>query len=475
MQIRDRLYVGGRWLAPCGGETIEVVNPASEAVIARIPAGNQDDANGAVESARAALEAWGALPLFERLDFLERLLKALSERSEEIAQTISAEVGMPLKLSRKIQAGLPTAVLESTLGVAREFPFEESVGHSLVWREPVGVVACITPWNYPLHQAMAKIAPALSAGCTVVLKPSELAPLSTFILAEAAESAGLPSGVFNLVTGYGPVVGEALASHPGVDMISFTGSTAAGRRVTELASRTVKRTALELGGKSAAVVLQDADLQGAVKGTIASCFLNSGQTCSAHTRLLVPASLHEEAAALAAETAALYAPGDPLDPATRLGPLVSSAQRERVLEYIRKGINEGARLVAGGLERPAGPDRGYFVQPTVFAAVRPEMVIAREEIFGPVLCVLPYDSEEEAVTIANDTPYGLAAGVWSGDQERATRLARRLKAGQVDINGAHFNILAPFGGVRQSGYGREFGRYGLEEFLVTKSVQIERR
>ena len=475
MQIRDRLYVGGRWITPSGGETIEVVNPASEAVIARIPAANEVDANAAVESARAALEAWGDLPLFERLNLLERLLEALSARSEEIAQTISAEVGMPLKLSRKIQAGLPSAVLESTLGVARGFPFEETVGHSLVWREPVGVVACITPWNYPLHQAMAKIAPALAAGCTVVLKPSELAPLSTFILAEAVESAGFPPGVFNLVTGYGPVVGEALASHPGVDMVSFTGSTAAGRRVIELASRTVKRTALELGGKSAAVVLQDADLPGAVKGTIASCFLNSGQTCSAHTRLLVPSSLHEEAAALAAEAAALYTPGDPLDPATRLGPLVSFAQRERVLNYIRKGINEGARLASGGLERPADPERGYFVQPTVFAAVRPEMVIAREEIFGPVLCILPYDNEEEAVAMANGTPYGLAAGVWSGDQERATRLARRLKAGQVDINGARFNILAPFGGVRQSGYGREFGRYGLEEFLVTKSVQIERR
>jgi betaine-aldehyde dehydrogenase len=333
-------------------------------------------------------------------------------------------------------------------------------------------VAAITPWNYPLHQVVAKVAPALAAGCTVVLKPSEVAPLSAFILAEIIHGSGLPSGVFNLISGYGESVGEALASHRGVDMVSFTGSSRAGKRIAELAASTVKRVALELGGKSAAVILDDADLAAAVKGTVGACFLNSGQTCNACTRMIVPESHYERAAALAVDAAAAYRPGDPLDERTRLGPLVSERQQERVLAYIRQGMAEGAELLLGGAELPEGLGHGFFVLPTVFGRVTPEMTIAREEIFGPVLSIMSCRDDDDAVRIANDTEYGLAAAVWSGDPDRADAVARRLRAGQVDINGGSFNLLAPFGGFKQSGYGRELGRYGLEEFLATKSLQF---
>jgi betaine-aldehyde dehydrogenase len=380
---------------------------------------------------------------------------------------------MPLKLSRRIQAGLPAAVLESYVKLLGDYAFEERIGNSLVVREPAGVAACITPWNYPLHQMIAKLAPALAAGCTVVLKPSEVAPLSAFILAEIVHEAGLPAGVFNLVTGSGQEVGEHLAGHPDVDLISFTGSLRAGRRVAELAAGTVKRVTLELGGKSAAVVLDDADLQTAVKTTVGACFINSGQTCNAQTRLLVPERLYEEAAALAVTAASAYAPGDPLDEQTRLGPLVSAAQRERVRDYIRQGIAVGADLLTGGTESPDGLTTGFFVRATVFGRVTPDMTIAREEIFGPVLSIMTYRDEEEAVNFANSTPYGLAGAVWSGDPERAECVARRLRAGQVDINGGAFNLLAPFGGCKQSGYGRELGSYGLEEFLTMKSLQFK--
>ena len=380
---------------------------------------------------------------------------------------------MPLKLSRRIQAGLPAAVMESYARLLVDYPFEERIGNSLVVKEPVGVAACITPWNYPLHQVVAKVAPALAAGCTVVLKPSELAPLSAFILAEIVHEAGIPAGVFNLVTGTGEVVGEALVSHPAVDMVSFTGSTGAGRRVAELAAQSVKRVALELGGKSAAIILEDADLPAAVKATVAACFLNSGQTCNALTRMLVPESLYEQAADLAVEAAGGYVVGDPFADNTRLGPLVSARQRDRVREYIRTGIAEGAELLCGGPDIPQGRDNGYYVQPTVFGRVHPGMTIAREEIFGPVLAIITYRDEDEAVRIANDTNYGLAGAVWSGDGERAVRVARRMRAGQVDINGGSFNILAPFGGCKQSGYGRELGRYGLEEFLTVQSLQFK--
>jgi len=471
MHDRDKLYINGEWVPAHGGDTIEVVNPATEQVIGRIPAGTTEDAATAAEAARGAFERWASTPPAKRAALLTRLHQGLAARADEIAHVISSELGMPLKLSRRIQAGLPAAVMESYARLVADYPFEERLGNSLVIKEPAGVAACITPWNYPLHQVVAKVAPALAAGCTVILKPSELAPGSAFILAEIIHEAGIPAGVFNLVTGTGEIVGEALTSHPAVNLVSFTGSIRAGSRVAELASRSVKRVTLELGGKSASLILDDADLAAAVKGTVAGCFVNSGQTCNAVTRMLVPESLYDEVARLAVEAAAGYPVGDPFAERTRLGPLVSARQRERVREYIAKGIAEGAELLCGGVEPPEGMDTGYFVRPTVFGRVESGMTIAREEIFGPVLAVIPYRDEEDGVRIANDTIYGLGGAVWSGDLERAQRVARLMRAGQIEINGGSFNVLAPFGGCKQSGYGRELGRYGLEEFLVTKAIQ----
>jgi betaine-aldehyde dehydrogenase len=381
---------------------------------------------------------------------------------------------MPLKMSSRIQAGLPIANFANYSRVLKEFIFEEKIGNSLVVREPAGVAAAITPWNYPLHQITLKVAPALAAGCTVVLKPSEIAPFNAFILAEVIESVGLPAGVFNLVTGFGPTVGEALVKHADVDVVSFTGSTRAGKRISELASQSIKRVALELGGKSASVILDDADLAAAVKGTVNGCYLNSGQTCTALTRMLVPEALYEQAKQLAAEAAKGFTVGDPLQETSKLGPLSSQAQLERVRGYIRKGQQEGAELVAGGAEPPEGvPAGGYYVRPTIFGKVKNSMTIAQEEIFGPVLSIIPYKDEEDAVRIANDSPYGLAGAVWSKDESRAQRVARRIRAGQVDVNGGAFNMNAPFGGFKQSGHGREAGRYGLEEFLEYKSLQLK--
>ena len=379
---------------------------------------------------------------------------------------------MPAKLSAMIQAGLPAMTFGSQAQILSEFSFEEKVGTSLVVKEPVGVVGAITPWNYPLHQIALKVAPALAAGCTVVLKPSEVAPLNAFVLAEIIDEVGLPAGVFNLVTGVGPVVGERLAEHPDVDMISFTGSTRAGKRVHEVASGTIKRVALELGGKSANIILDDADFSKAVSAGVGAAFLNSGQTCTALTRMLVPRSKLAEAEDIAAKTAETFTPGDPFEATTRLGPLVSAAQRERVRGYIQKGIDEGAKLLTGGGEAPEGLEKGYFVKPTVFSEVRTDMTIAQEEIFGPVLSILPYDTEEEAIEIANDSIYGLAGAVWAGDVERAKGVARQIRTGMIDINGGGFNPLAPFGGYKQSGKGREAGKFGLEEFLEVKSMQL---
>jgi betaine-aldehyde dehydrogenase len=474
MLTKDKLFIGGQWVAPSSRETIDVHNAGNGEVMGRIPAAAEKDAEAAVRAARAALEPWSALPASARADYLQKISDGLKARADELARTIAQEVGMPLKLAGRIQVGLPIANFANYAQLVREFKWEERVGNSLVVREPVGVVLAITPWNYPLHQITLKLAPALGAGCTVVLKPSEVAPFNAFMLAEVIESIGLPAGVFNLVSGYGPAVGEALVRHAQVDMISFTGSTRAGKRISELAAQGVKRVALELGGKSASVILEDADLPTAVKSTVNGCYLNSGQTCTALTRMLVPASKYEDAAKIAAEVARSFTVGDPLAETTRLGPLSSQAQLERVRTYIKKGMAEGAEVVAGGTEPPPGvPAGGYYVQPTVFGKVRNDMTIAQEEIFGPVLAIIPYKDEDEAVRIANDTVYGLAGAVWSKDEGRAQRVARRIRAGQIDINGGAFNLNAPFGGFKQSGHGREAGVYGLEEFLEYKSLQLK--
>jgi acyl-CoA reductase-like NAD-dependent aldehyde dehydrogenase len=472
VQTRDKIFIGGKWVEPQGGETIEVVNSTSEEIMATIPACTPGDADLAVRAARDAFDSWSQTSREERAGYLAAISAGLGERSDEIAATISQELGMPLTLSRIIQAGLPIGQFGAMPGLMEEVAWEEEIGNSRVLREPAGVLGAITPWNYPLNQIAAKVAPALAAGCTVVLKPSEVVPLNAFILAEVVEAVGLPAGVFNLITGTGPVVGEAIAAHPGVDMVSFTGSTRAGRRVSELASATVKPVAMELGGKSPNVILDDADLAKAIPDGVAKCYLNSGQTCSALTRMLVPREKLAEAEELAKSAAESFAPGDPFDESTRLGPLVSELQRERVRGYIEKGEAEGAKLVTGGAAPPEGLERGYFVRPTVFSEVTPEMTIAQEEIFGPVLAIQPYADEDDAVRIANDTVYGLAGGVWSGDQDHAISVAKRIRTGQIEINGGAFNPLAPFGGYKQSGHGRENGRYAIEELLQIKSLQL---
>ncbi|WP_103383313.1 aldehyde dehydrogenase family protein [Pseudonocardia dioxanivorans] len=463
------LYIDGDWIAPLGVGRLEVVDPTTEAGYATIPEGSAADVDRAVAAAKAAFPAWSQRPPAKRAALLRAVADGIEARIEELAVAVTHEVGTPLAQSRALQVrGGGVGTFTMAAEAAEGYAFEERRGCTVL-REPVGVVGAITPWNWPLNQVGAKVAYALAAGCTVVLKPSEVAPVNTFVLTEILDAAGFPPGVFNLVTGLGPVVGERLVEHPDVDMISFTGSTTAGKRVAAVAAGTVKRVALELGGKSANVLLDDADLATAVPAGVQSCFLNSGQTCSALTRLLVPRRRLAEVEDLARAAAEEFVVGDPFAVDTRLGPLANGSQRDRVRAHVRRGVEEGARLVTGGEQPPDGLDRGYFVRPTVFSGVTRDMSIAREEIFGPVLVIMPFEDDDDAVEIANSTVYGLSGGV-SGSPERAMRVARRMRTGQVRVNNARPMRAAPFGGYGQSGLGREHGPFGLEEFLEVKAV-----
>jgi aldehyde dehydrogenase (NAD+) len=467
---RDVLLVGGTWRQAGSDERVGVQDCSTEETLGRIRSGTPADVDMAVVAAADALPGWAATTPDARADRLRALLDGLRERSDELAALISAEVGTAIRMSPAVQVASSLRLIELAAELVTAEPLEEQLGNSLVAQQPAGVVAAITPWNYPLFQTVAKVAAAIAAGCTVVHKPSELAPLSSFVLAEVAQAA-LPGGVYNLVPGTGPVVGEALATHPGVSMVSFTGSTTAGRRVYQLAAGSIKRVSLELGGKSASVLLEDADLPKAVQMTVNRAFLNSGQTCDAWTRLLVPHARLAEVLDLAVAASGRLTVGDPFDVDTRLGPLISARQLARVRDYIDGALADGARVVTGGSAPPPGLDRGHYVQPTVLTGVSPEARVAREEVFGPVLAVMSFGSESEALAVANGTSYGLSGAVWSGDAERAMRFGRQMQAGQVVINGGGFNPFAPFGGVKQSGLGREQGIYGIREFLVPQALQ----
>ncbi len=463
-------FINGTWTGATGGTSVE--NPTNRLTLATISSGTTADVDAAVASAKAALPGWMATSVEARAELLGKVGALLQEAEDTFAQAITLEVGMPLKLAKMIQVGLPLQSFQNTARLAGEFPFERKVGNSNVIQEAVGVVAAITPWNYPLHQIAAKVAPALAAGCTVILKPADLAPLNALLLADLFAAAGAPAGIFNVVTGPGAKIGLHLATHPDVDMISFTGSTNTGALLAREAASQIKRVSLELGGKSAAVVLDDADLQKAVKATVNACFLNSGQTCSALTRLIVPEARKAEAVEIAREATRAFVLGDPLDPATRLGPVISAKQRESIRHLIRTAEKEGGTLVTGGADAPDGLSDGYFVKPTVFADVDPDATLAQEEVFGPVLAILTAKDDDDAVAIANNSRYGLSGSVWAGSAERATAAARRIRTGQIEINGGRFNSLAPFGGFKQSGYGRELGEFGIEEFVETKALQF---
>ena len=470
MNNTKRFYINGAWVEPLSTATLEVINPATEKAFATIAMGNAADAARAIGAARAAFPAFSQSSKAYRLGLLKKMLELYNQRAEDLAQVVSDEMGAPIQYARDAQVWAGRAHHEAAIAALEKFEFEEQRGTTRIVREGIGVVGLITPWNWPLNQIVTKVAPALAAGCTMVLKPSEIAPLSGIIFAEIVHAAGVPPGVFNLVNGDGPTVGQTLASHPEVDMVSFTGSTRAGVMVAKMAADTVKRVTQELGGKSANIILADADLKVAVTQGVAACFGNSGQSCDAPTRMLVPRDKLDAALQIAREAADSHTVGDPRAAGIQLGPVVSETQYNKIQKLIGAGIAEGAPLVSGGLGRPQGLAQGYYARPTVFGPVRPDMTIAREEIFGPVLSIIPYDSEEQAVAIANDTVYGLAAYVASGNPEHARKVARQLRAGQVQVNYPEWDTMAPFGGYKQSGNGREYADWGISDFLEVKGI-----
>ncbi len=466
----SHFYIDGAWVEPGGAQTRDVINPATEEVIARIAMGTAADVDRAVAAAKLAFPSYSQTSRDDRLSLLQSILQVYKKRWKDIAAAITSEMGAPASMSLQIQAAAGLGHIVKTIEVLKNFEFEQPLGSSYVTHEPVGVCAFITPWNWPINQITCKVLPALAAGCTSVLKPSEMAPLNALLLAEVLHDAGVPKGVFNLINGDGPSVGQALATHADVDMISITGSTRAGVQVAKLAADSVKRVQQELGGKSANLILADADLEAAITASVRLMLRNSGQNCNAPSRMYVQQDQYDAAVAIAKRVAESVKVGDPQDPTTEMGPLSSGIHYERVQTLIQAGIDEGARLVTGGSGRPEGLDRGFYARPTIFADVTPEMQIAREEIFGPVLAILRYCDEEEAVALANDSSYGLSGYVHSGDVDHARRIARRLRTGMVHLNGAELDLAAPFGGYKQSGNGREWGEFGFREFLEVKSI-----
>ena len=472
MHIHEQLYIGGKWTDPHSKDTIDVIDPSTEEICGRVPSGNDQDVNDAVAAAKEAFKIWGQSSAKERSDLIKKLSEKVNENAQKIGELCALELGTPLQMSIAVHGGMGMGVVGSYIDIPFEMEKEEQIGNSVIIKEPIGVCAFITPWNFPLHQIVAKVMPALAAGCTMVLKPSSDTPLTAYFFAQLVHDCGFPAGVFNLVTGPGRTVGETMCTHPDVDMISLTGSTEAGQRVGQLGAQTVKRVCLELGGKSASVVLDDADVSAAAAAAGGGICMNSGQVCAALSRLIVPRSKQDEAVAAAKAAAEATKVGGAFEEGAFMGPVASKAQLESVVGYIQKGIDEGATLVTGGTTPPDGRNTGYFVQPTIFSDVRNDMTIAQEEIFGPVLAIIPYDTEEEAIEIANDSIFGLSGAVWSGDPERAKRVARQIRTGQVSVNGGSFNVMAPFGGYKQSGNGRELGPHGLTEFVELKSIQL---
>lgn len=472
MHTHDKFYINGQWTAPHSTDKLQVIDPSTEEVCGEVPSGNDDDVNAAIAAAKEAFKTWGQSSAAERSDLIKKLAAKVTENMAKIGEMCALELGTPLQTSIAVHGGMAVGVVSSYVDIPFEMEKEEQLGNSIVIKEPVGVCAFITPWNFPLHQITAKVMPALAAGCTMVLKPSSDTPLTAYFFAQLIDECGFPPGVFNLVTGPGRTVGETMCTHPDVDMVSLTGSTEAGQRVGQLAAQSVKRVGLELGGKSASVVLDDADVAKAAGAAGGGICMNSGQVCAALSRLIVPRAKQAEAVAAAKAAAESVKVGGAFEEGVTMGPVASKSQLDSVTEYIQKGIDEGATLVTGGTTPPEGRNTGYFVQPTIFSDVRNDMVIAQEEIFGPVLAIIPYDTEEEAISIANDSIFGLSGAVWSGDADRAKRVAKQIRTGQVSVNGGGFNVNAPFGGYKQSGNGRELGPHGLADFVEIKAMQM---